>query len=120
MNFAKWEVGEEEYKLKLKASSTIELEKKLGCSVLDCINGIPSLEVALTIVHYAMKDWNANIKKDELYNIYDEYCENGGSLLELFSDVIMDILKVSGFLSKAHASKMEEKKQEAMKEMEEM
>lgn len=119
MNFAIWTVKEEDYKLKLRASSTIELEKKLGCSVLDTMKGVLPLEVAITILHYAMKDWNNNIKRADVINLYDDYCDEGGSLLELTTKVIMDILKVSGFLSKAQASKMEEKKEEAMKELEE-
>lgn len=120
MNFATWTVKEEDYKLKLRASSTIELEKKLGCPVLDVVKGIPSLEVALTVVHYAMKDWNNGTRREDVLRLYDDYCEEGGSLLDLFTNVIMDILKVSGFLSKVHAEKMDQKKEEAMKQMEEM
>ena len=40
--------------------------------------------------------------------------------MEVLGDVIMDILKVSGFLSKAHAEKMDKKKAEAQAQMEEM
>lgn len=118
--FANWTVKNEDYRLKLKASSTIELEKKLGCPLLDVIKGVPSLEVALTIVHYAMKEWNSGIKRDDVLRMYDDYCEEGGSLLDLFTNVIMEILKVSGFLSKAHAEKMDEKKKEALEQMEDM
>ncbi|MCX0353278.1 DUF6096 family protein [Clostridium perfringens] len=113
--FATWEVAGDEYNLKLKTSTLCKLEEKLGTSVLNIIGneGIPPLTVILTITHYAMKDYNSNIKFTDVQNLFDKYIEEGGSQLEFFSKVVMDIFKVSGFFSEAQAEKMEEKQLQA-------
>lgn len=120
MIFAKWEVNGEEYNLKLKARSICEVEEKLGTSLINLLNaGIPTLDAMITIIHYAMKDFNSNIKKSDIYDIYDKYVEEGGSTLELFTKVIMDIYKASGFFSKAQAEVMTEKQAKAEEMLEE-
>lgn len=116
--FAIWKVGEEEYKLKLKTSTLCDLEEKLGTSLMNVLgNGnMPALKIMLTIAHYAMKDYNANIKFKDVQDIFDRYLEDGGSQLLFFSSVVMDIYKVSGFFTESQAEMMEEK-QEEMKEI---
>lgn len=113
--FAIWQVGEEEYKLKLKTSTVCSLEENLGTSLINVLgNGnMPALSVMLTITHYAMKDYNSNIKYKDVQDIFDTYIDEGGSQLEFFTKVIMDIYKVSGFFSQAQAEKMEEKQNQA-------
>ncbi|MDU4320125.1 MAG: DUF6096 family protein [Clostridium paraputrificum] len=116
--FAIWQVGDEEYKLKLKTSTLCDLEEKLGTSLMNVLgNGnMPALKIMLTITHYAMKDYNANIKFKDVQDIFDKYVDEGGSQLEFFTKVIMDIYKVSGFFTESQTEMMEEK-QEEMKEM---
>lgn len=112
MKFAKWEVNGVEYKLRLKSSTVCELEEKLNGSLFGIMNGeIPTLKTMLTVVFYSMKDFNSGIKREEVNYIYDSYVEEGGSQLELFSEIIMDIFKVSGFLSQAQVEEMEAKQQ---------
>lgn len=113
--FATWEVDGEEYNLKLKTSALCKLEEKLGTSVMNVISdgGMPSLTVVLTIVHYAMKDYNSNVKFKDVQNLFDKYIDEGGSQLEFFTGVVMDIFKVSGFFSEAQAEKMEENQLQA-------
>ena len=111
--FAIWQVGDEEYKLKLKTSTLCDLEEKLG-------NGnMPALKIMLTITHYAMKDYNSNIKFKDVQNLFDKYLDEGGSQLEFFTKVIMDIYKVSGFFTESQAEMMEEKQEEMEKVLEE-
>lgn len=116
--FAIWQVGDEEFKLKLKTSTLCDLEQKLGTSLMNVLdNGnMPALKIMLTITHYAMKDYNANIKFKDVQDIFDKYVDEGGSQLEFFTKVIMDIYKVSGFFTESQTEMMEEK-QEEMKEM---
>ncbi|MDU4889773.1 MAG: DUF6096 family protein [Clostridium sp.] len=119
--FAIWEVGEEEYKLKLKTSAVCSLEEKLNMSLMDVIGTVrtmPSLSIMLTITHAAMKDWNAGIKRSDVDNIFDKYIEGGGSQLEFFTKVFMDIYKVSGFFSQTAAQKMEEQQEKAQEMLE--
>ncbi|MCI6276839.1 MAG: DUF6096 family protein [Clostridium sp.] len=116
--FAKWKVGEEEFNLKLKTSTLCELEEKLGTSLMNVLgNGnMPALKVMLTIVHYAIKDYNSNIKFKDVQDLFDKYIDEGGSQLEFFSKTIMDIYKVSGFFTEAQTNMMEEN-QEKVEEL---
>lgn len=118
--FAIWTVGEEEYKLKLKTSSVCALEEKLGTSLINAMGngGMPSLSVMLTITHAAMKDYNSNIKRKDVDDLFDKYIEDGGSQLEFFSKTFMDIYQVSGFFTEAQAEQMEKKMEEVQETME--
>ena len=119
--FAIWKIGEEEYKLKLKTSTLCSLEEKLGTSLLNVLNsnGLPALSVMLTIAHYALKDYNANLKYKDVQDMFDNYIDNGGSQLEFFSNVIMEVYKVSGFFTEAQTEMMEEKQLEVQEKMNE-
>ncbi|MGL4571859.1 MAG: DUF6096 family protein [Clostridium sp.] len=121
--FAIWEVGEEEFKLKLKTLTLCDLEEKLGTSLMNVLgvnNGMPSLKVMLIITHYAMKDYRANTKFKDVQDMFDKYIDEGGSQLEFFTKVVMDIYKVSGFFTEAQAEQMEEKQIKAQEQMEEI
>lgn len=117
--FAIWEVDGEEYKLKLKTSTLCDLEEKLGTSLMNVLgNGnMPALKIMLTITHYAMKDYNSNIKFKDVQNLFDKYLDEGGNQLEFFSNVVMDIYKVSGFFTEAQTEMMEEKQERAQEIM---
>jgi len=74
---------------------------------------MPALKIMLTITHYAMKDYNANIKFKDVQEMFDRYVDDGGSQLEFFTKVIMDIYKVSGFFTEAQTEMMEENLEKA-------
>ncbi len=117
--FAIWEVNGTEYKLKLKTATVGQLEEKLGRSLIAVFgtDGMPPLSVMLTIVHGAMKDWNSNIKRSDVDDLFDQYLDEGGSQLEFFATIFMDIYKVSGFFTMKQIQDMEtnqEKIQEAL------
>ena len=100
--FEIWEVNGEEYKLKLKTSSIIALEEKFKTSLMSLleVNGnITPLNIMLQITHYAMKDYNHSIKLNDVYDLFDKYCEEGGSQLGFYQDVFMGIYQVSGFFT---------------------
>lgn len=113
--FAIWTVNGEDYKLKLSASKTCALEEKLGTGIINLITngGVPSLKVMLLILHHAMQQWNASIKLKDVEELFDKYVDEGGSHLALFSDVILDVFKVSGFFSQTQVEKMEEAQEQA-------
>ena len=107
--FAIWEVNGIEYKLKLKTSTVTQLEEKLGRSLIAVFgtDGMPPLSVMLTITHGAMKDWNSNIKRTDVDDLFDQYLEEGGSQLEFFATTFMEIYKVSGFFTMNQIQAME-------------
>lgn len=117
--FAIWEVDGVEYKLKMKTSTVVQLEEKLGRSLIDIFstNGMPPLSIMLTILHGAMKDWNSNIKRSDVDDLFDKYLDEGGSQLEFFAKTFMDIYKVSGFFTTKQVQDMESNMKEAQEHL---
>lgn len=118
MMYTIFNVNNKELKLRLNARACVELEKRLGCSplqlIMDMANGeeinMPKLETLITILHASLQAYEHGYDLNAVYDLYDEYVDNGGSLMELFP-VIMEIFKVSGFFKE---EQVEEAKAEAM------
>lgn len=118
--FEIWEVEGVEYKLKLKTSSICKLEEKLNMSLMDVL-GIsrttPPISTMLLITHGAMKDWNSNIKIDDVKDLFDKYVDEGGTQIDFFSTVFMGIYSVSGFFTESQSQEMEKKMEQIKEEM---
>ena len=101
--FAYWAVGGEDYKLKLTTADICQLEEKWGRGLFNVMmaGDIPALGVMLTVVQTAVKRWNHGIKFSQVQTMFDQYVEEGGSLLSLFTDVVMPTLSVSGFFTQS-------------------
>lgn len=111
-------VNNKELRLRLNARACVELEKKLGCSpvqlLIDMANGeeisMPKLETLITILHASLQAYEHGYDLNRTYELYDEYVDNGGSLMDLFP-VIMEIFKVSGFFKEEQINDSEVGKQ---------
>lgn len=114
--FAYWNVGGREYKLKLTTAVICQLEDKFKRNLLNLLDGVPPLAVMLTITQGAMKTWEHGIKYADVQNLFDKYCEDGGTQLTFMTDVLMEIYKVSGFFSEDQQTAMDQKLEE-MKEV---
>ena len=113
--FQVWEVGGEEYKLKLKTSSIIKLEEKFKTGLMNLIqvgDNLPPLNIMLQVTHAAMKDWNNSIKLEKVYDLFDKYCEEGGSQLDFYQNIYIGIFTVSGFFTPSMAAEMEKNLEE--------
>lgn len=120
--YCTWNVGGREYKLKLTTSGIITVENKIGMNLLSIIsstdNGnIPPLKIMLMITHQAMQKYEHGIKEDDVVELFDQYCDEGGSQTSFLTDIFIPIYNVSGFFSSAHADKMEKNLKEAKEQM---
>ena len=111
--FAYWNVGEREYRLKLTTEQICKLEEKYRCNLLTLLlqnsGGMPALGIMLTVIQSAMLPWEHGIKYKDVQSAFDKYVEDGGTQLTLFSDVIMQILMVSGFFTENQQEDLTEK-----------
>ena len=101
--FALWRVGGYTYRLKLKTQAINELERKYKTNLLSLLGseaGLPALNVMLDIAHVAMAPWNNGIRKGTVETMFDLYVDEGGSQLQFFKDIYLEIFKASGFFSK--------------------
>lgn len=101
MLFTTFKVGENEYQLRLTARNCVELERKLGENPLNIFMSagegkLPSLEKLLVALHASMTEYNHNISMDDIYDIYDKYCENGGNLMNLMT-TLLEVFKTAGY-----------------------
>lgn len=104
-------VGEQEYKLRLGARQTVELEKALGANPLNVLmemsnGGLPRLEPMVLILHSALQKYNHGISIDKTYDLLDDYYDNGGSLVSLIP-IVTEIFKVSGFFTEEEMAQAE-------------
>ena len=58
----------------------------------------------IMILHASLQAMEHNISLDDTYAIYDEFVDEGNSLLELIP-IIIEIFKVSGFFKEVNNSK---------------
>jgi len=105
MKYTEFKVGEKEFKLRLGACEIINLEKKLGKNPLDILMNVekgelPKIGDTLTIIHAAMQKFHHNITIETVYQLYDEYVDEGKSYIDLIP-IILEVFKVSGFFRKA-------------------
>lgn len=111
--FAVWNIGEEEYKLKLRTQDIVMLEGKLGGNLMIFLgkmsdNSMPTLAEMSMIVLYARKAYDKNVTIEKVYRMFDEYFDNGGTQAEFIAGPFMDLFKVSGFFSKKMEAQIEE------------
>lgn len=103
MNYYTFTVKGNDYKLRLGAKACIDLEKKLGMNPVQVLADIgdsgkvPGLESFLVIMQASMSQYNHGVNMDKMYDIYDEYIEEGHTMYDLVA-VIMDVFKVSGLI----------------------
>lgn len=113
--FAYWNVGGEDFKLRLTTSVICQLEEKFKCNLLtllDRYGGMMPLSIMLTITQGAMKTWRHSIKYEYVQALFDKYCEEGGTQLSFMTDVLMPIYQVSGFFPESQQEAMSRKVEE--------
>ena len=110
MIYTTLQIGEKEYKCRLTAKSCVDLERKLGGNPLNIFTKIkengemPRLQDMMLILHSSLQAYNHGISLDDTYNIYDEFVNDGNTLMELIP-IIIEIFKVSGFFKEEVAEK---------------
>lgn len=113
--FHVWTVNGQDYKLKLKTSMVTKLENKYRSNILNLMlaNDTPPLSVMLTVIQAAMSPWRHGTSYDDVVKIYDEWMEEGGNQLDLYTDVILPTLAVSGFFTDKQAESLMKNLEEA-------
>lgn len=102
MKYTTLNFGGEEFKLRMTAAATIDLEKKLGGrNPLDILTAIesgnmPSISSVLLILHASVQKFHHGFKFDDISDLYDKYVDEGGSYTDLLPELI-EVFKVSGF-----------------------
>ena len=117
--YCTWEVGGEEYKLKLTAANIEDLEKKYKTNLVNLMvsDSMPALSTMLDVTHAAMGKYHHKIKRRDVTEIFDEYIDGGGSQAEFYASVYMQIFTASGFFSAKTATEFGERAEEMTERM---
>ena len=97
--YVSWTVGGKEYKLKLTTDGICQLEKTTKCNLLTLLDTIPALNVMCGIIHVSLHRYHHGISFKDVKELVDKYIDEGGSQLELFTNVLLPLFEVSGFFS---------------------
>lgn len=105
-----WKVNDKEYKCRLTARACVDLEKKLGENPLNVFikiasSGVelPELGNLITILHASMQSMEHGMTLDKVYDLFDEYVDEGHTLVDLIPEVL-EIFKISGFFNEEQAN----------------
>lgn len=97
-------IGGEDYKLRLTASSIMQIEKKLGQSLFSALENVQDnmIEIVTTLLWGAMQAFNANFPFDKAAGLFDQFIDDGNSI-EDFMREINGLFEASGFFKKGQA-----------------
>ncbi len=96
--YAILKIKDKEYRLKITAANAIELEKKLGKSLVDGMSDFDKVGTLTAYLSASLKAFEP-VSEREVNELYDDYINDGGSMSQL-SDVLVEVLIVSGFLQR--------------------
>lgn len=93
-----------QYNLRLTTKNSIQLEKALGCSVIEWFSKIddtalPKLEDLMIVLHYMLQSLNHGMTMDKTYELYDDMIEDGYDMYDLFN-IFIEVLSLAGYLPK--------------------
>lgn len=112
MRYTEFKVGDREYKLRLATGEIVNIEKKIGGNILEIFmsrDKIPSMEELMIVLHGALQKFHHGITLKDVYDIYDEYVDNGGTFEDLIEKIV-DVFEVSGFFKEEDLKKAKSKK----------
>ena len=118
LKYTTWKVTDEkELKLRLTSHQAATVEEKIGMNLLKIFMPeageeftLPPLKVMLLLVHGALQKYENGYSIDDVYDLYDEYVDNGGDQATFMTEVLMPLFEVSGFTPRGSKGKKTSKK----------
>lgn len=98
-------IGEKEYKLRMSSAKVVEVEKTIGKNPLDILIGaqrgqLPLMGDTIAIFWGALTYYQHGIKREAVYDIYDEYIAEGHTYTDFILNVLVDIFVTAGYFKK--------------------
>lgn len=97
------------YQLRLTTKGCVNIESRIGKNPLNVFiqaseNNMPMMGDLMVILHECLNPMNHGIKIDDVYDIYDKYCEEGGDFTSLI-EILVEVFEEAGFIPKEEDSK---------------
>ncbi|VOP87789.1 prophage protein [Streptococcus pneumoniae] len=119
LKYTTWKVTDEkELKLRLTSHQAATVEEKIGMNLLKIFMPeageeftLPPLKVMLLLVHGALQQYEHGYSFEDVYDLYDEYVDNGGDQTTFMTEVLMPLFEVSGFTPRGSKDKKTSKEE---------
>lgn len=114
-NYETFDGEKKELKLRLVSSDMKLIEKFTQMSLLDYVSN-PTITMLTTMLRYMMRANIPNYSEKDADKLYDELVDAGLTMENIYLDIIMETLVVSGFMKKEELDTMKSKTQEEKEE----
>ena len=94
----------ETYQLRLTTKGCVAIESRIGQNPLNVFmqandSRMPKMGDLMIILHECLNSMNHGIKMEDVYEIYDKYCEEGGDFMSLI-ELLVGVFEDAGFIPK--------------------
>lgn len=114
-NYETFDGEKKELKLRLVSSDMKLIEKFTQMSLLDYVSN-PTITMMTTMLRYMMRANIPNYSEKDADKLYDELVDAGLTMENIYLDIIMETLVVSGFMKKEDLETMKSNTQEQKEE----
>lgn len=114
-NYETFNGEKKELKLRLVSSDMKLIEKFTGMSLLDYVSN-PTITMMTTMLRYMSRPNISNFSDKDAEGLYDELVDAGLTMENIYLDIIMETLVVSGFMKKEDLDTMKSNTQEQKEE----
>lgn len=115
MKYYELELNGETVKFRLTSNDCMVIEKKTGKNIAEYVQEM-SMTTIITLLMYMRRSDVPNFSEKDASDLFDKLVDNGYTLETIVSDVLLEGLCVSGFMSKADLAKIKDTKTEIKKE----
>nr|DAL36752.1 MAG TPA_asm: tail assembly chaperone [Caudoviricetes sp.] len=111
--YSLWKVSEgKELRLRLNSQQASKVEEKIGMNLLkvfmpdgDSDFVLPPLKVMLLLTQASLQKYENGYSIEDVYDLFDEYVDNGGDQTTFMTDVLIPLFEVSGFTPREKKAK---------------
>jgi len=114
-NYETFDGEKKELKLRLTSSDMKIIEKFTGVSLLDYVTNV-SITMLTTMLRYLCRANTPNFSEKDADKLYDELVDSGLAMENIYLDIIMEALVVSGMMKKEDLDEMKSKTEEQKRE----
>lgn len=111
MNYVELTINGVDYKLTLNMANMVALEKALGENPLNVLmsmqeNKLPQFDIITTILLYSMKKYQPKTNQNDVYNLIDNYLEEGNDIGALIK-LVVAVFEKAGYFRQNTTAKAE-------------
>ena len=109
MKFYELELNGRTVKFRLTSNDCMVIEKATGKSILEYVQNL-SITTIVNLLRYMVRSSVENFSEKDAMALFNELVDAGYTVNTILTDIIMEALAVSGFMTKEELEAMKSKK----------